>query len=129
MGNICSSQIDTTNPLFIDGQFATCYITIEDSHYIMHFSTLKEAYNFGETFIDSPLLTMYPRIGSVITEKTTYIDVCELLKKNNKELIKIDEDAFMKIYVYLTNKTHPSIKKFNPSIENPYSLLYKLNKL
>jgi len=129
MGNICSSHVDTTNPLYIDSQPATCYITIENGHYIMQFPTLKEAYNFGETFIDSPLLTIYPRIGSLITEKTTYIDVCELLKKDNNELIKIDEDAFMKIYVYLTHKIHSSIINYNPSIENPYSLLYKLNKL
>jgi hypothetical protein len=29
MGNICSSHVDTTNPLYIDSQPATCYITIE----------------------------------------------------------------------------------------------------
>ena len=129
MGNKCSSQIDTINPIIIDSQPATCYITIEGGHYLIYFPTLKEAYNFGQSFIDSPLLTMYPRIGSLVTEKTTYIEVCELLKNDNSQLIKIDEDAFMKIYVYLTNKTHKSIKHYDPSVENPYSLLYKLNKL
>ena len=129
MGNICSSQIDTTNPIFIDSHPATCYINIEDGHYMIHFPTLKEAYNFGGSFIDSPLLTIYPRIGSLITEKTSYIDICDILKKDNKEFIKIDEDAFMKIYIFLTHKTHIKIKHFDPSVENPYSLLYKLNKL
>jgi len=129
MGNICSSQIDTINPIGIDCQPATCYITIEGGHYLIEFPTLKEAYDFSESFIDSPLFTLYPRIGSLITEKTTYVDTCDILKKDNTKLIKIDEDAYMRMHVYLTHKIHNSIKNYNPSVENPYSLLYKLNKL
>ena len=71
----------------------------------------------------------YPAIecNGTINKSTKYAS--KLLKKDNNELIKIDEDAFMKIYVYLTHKIHSSIINYNPSIENPYSLLYKLNKL
>jgi hypothetical protein len=113
----------------LDNMPATCYISVAADNYIIYFPTLKEAYKFGEAFIDSPLYTSDPRVGSNIIKKTSYVDVCTIFQKDLHSLIRIDEDAFTKVYIYLTNSIHNKIINSNPSIENPYSLLYKLNKL
>ena len=64
-----------------------------------------------------------------IIKKTSYLDACIMLQKDLNSLIRVDDDAFTKVYIYLTNSIHVNIRNKNPSIENPYSLLYKLNKL
>ena len=122
MGNKCTLNM-------LDNMPATCYISVAADNYIIYFPTLKEAYKFGEAFIDSPLYTSDPRVGSNIIKKTSYVDVCTIFQKDLHSLIRIDEDAFTKVYIYLTNSIHNKIINSNPSIENPYSLLYKLNKL
>lgn len=130
MGNKCTSNITVDNPInMLDNIPATCYISVAADNYIIYFPTLKEAYKFGEAFIDSPLYTSDPRIGSNIIKKTSYLDACIMLQKDLNSLIRVDDDAFTKVYIYLTNSIHVNIRNKNPSIENPYSLLYKLNKL
>jgi len=127
MGNKCISNVN--NPIILDNQQATCYIYFVSEHYLIYFPTLTEAYKFSESFIDSPIFTSSPRVGSMVFSKTSYPDVCSILEKDKNEIVRVDDDAFIKISVYLTNTIHESLKKNNPSIENPYSLLYKLNKL
>ena len=130
MGNKCTSNINVNNPLnMLDNMPATCYICVAADNYIIYFPTLKDAYKFGEAFIDSPLYTSDPRVGSNIIKKTSYNDVCTIFQKDLNSFIYVDDDAFTKVYIYLTNSIHVNIKNKNPSIENPYSLLYKLNKL
>jgi hypothetical protein len=130
MGNKCISNANVTNPInMLDNMPATCYISVAADNYIIYYPTLKEAYKFGEAFIDSPLYTSEPRIGFNIIKKTSYQDIYTILQKDVNSFILVDNDAFTKVYIYLTNTIHNNIKKSNPSIENPYSLLYKLNKL
>jgi hypothetical protein len=66
---------------------------------------------------------------SNIIKKTSYEDICTIFQKDLNSFVCVDEDAFTNIYIYLTNSIHVKIKNSKPSIENPYSLLYKLNKL
>jgi hypothetical protein len=130
MGNKCTSNINVDNPInMLDNMPATCYIGVAADNYVIYYPTLKEAYKFGESFIDSPLYTSDPRIGSNIIKKTSYEDICAIFQKDLNSFVRVDEDAFTKIYIYLTNSIHVKIKNSKPSIENPYSLLYKLNKL
>ena len=130
MGNKCTSNAYVTNPInILDNITATCYISVAADNYIIYFPTLIEAYKFGEAFIDSPLYTSDPRIALNIIKKTSYLDLCIMLQKDLTSIVRVDDDAFTKVSIYLTNTIHSNITKYNPSIENPYSLLYKLNKL
>ena len=130
MGNKCTSNINVNNPInILDNIPATCYVSVAGYNYIIYYPTLQEAYKFGEAFIDSPLYTSDPRIGSNIIKKTSYQEVCIILQKDLNSFIPVDDDAYTKVYIYITNSIHSNIKNKNPSIENPYSLLYKLNKL
>ena len=70
MGNKCTSTINVNNPInILDNIPATCYVSVAGYNYIIYYPTLQEAYKFGEAFIDSPLYTSNPRIGSNIIKK------------------------------------------------------------